>query len=183
MVRRISPPDRIRDDVSVDGAWRFSEAFDGTQSWYRDRNHPDPTEATGSALAAHRWAGARLDHQRPLKHMTGRGCTLRDCGLQSSARGRLFPAVQISMLDHFAETVFIDAAGRIAGHRLDLPAAGDEERELEVCVEEWGLHEGLVHPVRSTVIDRATGEAIAEIILQDVRFDSFAAGVFNLTSD
>lgn len=183
MVRRISPPDRIRDDVSVDGAWRFSEAFDGTRAWFLDKNHPDPTEATGLALAVHRWAGTRLDHMQPLKHLTRRGCTLRDCGLQSTVRGHLLPAVQVSMLDYFTETVFIDEAGRIAAHHLDLPAAGDEEREMEVCVDEWGQHDGLVHPVRSIVIDRNTGGTVAEIIVTDVCLEAYAPGVFNLTTN
>jgi hypothetical protein len=87
------------------------------------------------------------------------------------------------MLDYFAETVFIDEAGRIAAHHLDLPAAGDDERELEVCVDEWGQHDGLVHPVRSTVLDRITGESVAQIIVTDVRLEPCLAEVFNLSAD
>ena len=183
LVRRIAPPDRTRDDVSVDDAWRFSEAFDGARAWYRDKSHRDPAEATGLALAALRWAGIRLDHMRPLKQLKHLGCTLQDCGLRSTVRGQLLPAVQISMLDYFAETVFIDEAGRIAAHHLDLPAAGDDEREMEVCVDEWGQHDGLVHPVRSTVLDRITGESVAQIIVTDVRLEPYLAEVFNLSVD
>jgi hypothetical protein len=116
IVRRISPPDRLRDDVSVNGAWRYSESFDGSRAWYLDKDHRDPTKATGRALAAQRWAGTLLDHMQPLKHLTRLGCTLKDCSLQSTARGQWLPAVQISMLDYFAETVFIDEGGRIVAH-------------------------------------------------------------------
>jgi len=183
MVQRISPPDQIRDDVSVNGVWRFSESFDGTRAWYLDKDHLKPTEATGRALSAQRWAGTLLDHLQPLKQLTRLGCTLKDCGLQSTARGQWLPSVQISMLDYFAETVFIDERGRIVAHHWDLPEAGDEEREEEVCVDEWGQHDGLVHPVRSTVLDRDTGETVAEIIVTDVCFEPYLGEVFNLSAD
>lgn len=183
IARRISPPDRFRDDVSVNGKWRFSEAFDGSRAWYLDKDHQKPTEATGRALAADRWAGTLLDHMQPLNHLKRLGCTLKDCGLQSTARGQRLPAVQISMLDDFAETVFIDERGRIVAHHLDLPEAGDEEQELEVCVDEWGQHDGLVHPVRSTVLDRNTGETVAEIIVTDVCLEPYLEEVFNLSAD
>jgi hypothetical protein len=181
ILRRISPPDRLRDDVSVDGAWRFSEAFDGARAWYLDTDHRDPTEATGRALAAHRWAGIRLDHMQPLERLTRLGCALKDCGRRLTARGQSLRAIRISLLDDFAETVFIDELGRIVAHHWDLPEAGDEEQELEVCVDEWGRHEGLVHPVRSTVLDRVTGGTVAEIIVTDVRSEPYSAGIFDLT--
>ncbi len=167
----------------MNGVWRFSEAFDGTRAWYLDKNHRDPTEATGRALAAHRWAGTRLDHMQPLKQLKRLGCTLKDCGLQSTARGQSLRAVQISMLNYFAETVFIDELGRIVAHHWDLPEAGDEEQELEVCVDEWGQHNGLVHPVRSTVLDRNTGGTVAEIIVTDVCSEPYLEKVFNLSAD
>jgi hypothetical protein len=168
IVRRISPPNRLRDDVSVNGEWRYSESFDGTRAWYLDKDHRNPTKATGRALAAQRWAGTLLDHMQPLKQLQRLGCMLKDCGPQSTARGQQFPTVQISMLDYFAETVFIDEIGRIVAHHWDLPEAGDEDQELEVCVDEWDQHDGLVHPVRSTVLDRNTGGTVAEIIVTDV---------------
>ena len=84
------------------------------------------------------------------------------------------------MLDHFAETVFIDQRGRIVAHHWDLPEAGDEEQELEVCVDEWGQHDGLAHPVRSTVLDRNTGENVAEIIVTDVCLEPYSEEVFSL---
>ena len=183
IVRRISPPNRLRDDVSVNGAWRYSESYDGTRTWYLDKDHRDPTEATGRALAAQRWAGTLLDHMQPLKQLKSLGCTLKDCGLQSTARGQRLPTIQILMLDYFAETVFIDERGRIVAHHWDLPEAGDEEQELEVSVDEWGQHDGLVHPVRSTVLDRNTGETVAEIIVTDVRIEPYLAEVFNLSTE
>jgi len=182
IVRRISPPCLLRDDVSVNGKWRYSESFDGTRAWYLDKDHRQPTEATGHALAAQRWAGALLDHMQPLKQMQRLGCTLKDRGIQFTARGQSFRAVQISMLDHFAETIFIDELGRIVAHHWDLPEAGKDEPELEVCVDEWGKHEGLVHPIRSTVLDRNTGETIAEIIVTDVCLEPYLGEVFNLSA-
>jgi len=87
------------------------------------------------------------------------------------------------MLDYFAETIFLDDRARIVAHCLDLPEAGEDEQELEVCVDEWGQHDGLVHPVRSTVLDRNTGETVAEIIVTDVRVEPYVKEVFNLTAD
>ena len=136
LVRRVSPPNRIRDDLSVDGQWRFSESFDGERAWYRDKDHSSPTLAT-RALAFYRWTGTRLDYLQPLTHMVRLGCTLEDRGIQSTADGQLLPAIQIAMLDQFAETVFLDEKGRIVAHHLDLPEAGEEERELEVLIREW----------------------------------------------
>lgn len=183
IVRRISPPNRLRDDVSINGVWRFSEAFDGTRAWYLDKDHPVPAEATGRALAALRWEGTQLDHMQPLKQLKRLGCTLKDCGLQSTARGQSLRAVQISMLDYFAETVFIDEFGRIVAHHWDLPEADDEEQDLEVCVDEWGQHDGLVHAVRSTVLDRIDGGTLAEIIVTDVCWEPYSEDVFNLSAD
>jgi hypothetical protein len=183
LVRRISPPNRLRDDVAVNGVWRYSESFDGTRAWYLDKDHRKPTQATGRALAAQRWAGTLLDHLQPLKQLTRLGCKLKDCGLQPTARGQRLRAVQISMLDYFAETVFIDERGRIVAHHWDLPEAGDEEQELEVCLDEWGQHDGLVHPVRSTVLDRDTGGTIAEIFVTDVRLEPYLGEVFKLFAD
>lgn len=183
IVCRISPPDRLRDDVSVNGLWRFSEAFDGEGAWYRDKDHWNPMLATGRALAAHRWAGTRLDHLQPLEQLKRLGCMLKDCGLQLTADGRSLRAIQVSMLDYFAETIFIDDRARVVAHRWDLPEAGEDGQELEVGVDEWGQHEGLVHPVRSTVLDRNSGETVAEIIVTDVRLERYTRGVFNLTAD
>ena len=181
IVRRISPPDRYRDDVFVDGKWRFSESYDGTRAWYRDKNHHDPTEATGRALAFHRWSGNRLDHLRPLAQLAQSGCTLKDGGVQSTVKRLRLPTIQISMLDDFAETVFIDGNGRIAAHHLDLAVAEDEDRELEVCVDEWSQSDGLVHPVRSTVLDRNSGETFAEIIVTDASMEPYSPQVFDLS--
>lgn len=84
---------------------------------------------------------------------------------------------------NYAETVFIDDRGRIVAHHWDLPEAGDEEQELEVCVDEWGGHDGLVHPVRSTVLDRNRGVTVAEIIVTDECLETCVPAVFDLTAD
>ena len=183
IIRRISPPNRYRDDVLVDGVWRFSEGFDGAHAWFRDKNHPNPTEATGRASAAHRWAGTLLDHLRPLKRLKTLGCTLRDCGVQSTVRGQRHRAVQIAMLDYFAETVFIDEDGRIIAHHWDLPPAEEEDRELEVCVDDWGEYDRLIHPVRSTVLDRANGGTVAEIVVTTGCVEPYVGAVFDLSAD
>lgn len=181
--RRISAPNRIRDDLAVDGAWRFSESFDGECAWYRDKSHPTPTLATGLALAAYRWTGVRLDHLQPLERLTRLGCRLEGRGFRSTGDGQSCRAIQISMLDQFAETVFLDGHGRIVAHHVDLPEAGEEERKLEVLVREWGEHQGLVHPVRSTVLDRTSGEMVAVILVTAVHFEPYRPEVFDLTAD
>ena len=183
IVRRISPPNRYRDDVSVNGAWRFSEGFDGTRAWYRDKAHPHSTEATGRALAGHHWAGTLLDHLRPIKQLKRLGCTLKDCGMQSTARGHRHRAVQISMLDYFAETVFIDEDGRIVAHHWDLPPADEDERELEVCVDNWGQHDGLAYPLHSTVLDRGNQDAVVEIFVTGACLEPCVAAIYNLSAD
>lgn len=150
---------------------------------FEDVNHRDPIQATGRALAAERWSGALLDHMRPLEQLKRLGCTLEDRGLQSTTDGRQLPAVQVSMLDDFAETIFLDDRARIVAHRWDVPEAGEDEHELEVRVDQWGQYDGLVHPVRSTVLHRNTGETVAEIIVTDARFESYVREVFDLTAD
>lgn len=181
-VRRIALPNRYRDDVWVDGEWRFAESFDGTIAWYQDRNDPIPKKSTARALASQRWSGTKLDYMRPLDDLPRLGCTLRDCGLVPTARDEPLPAVQIATNDPFAETLFIDDAGRIAAYHMDLPEAGEEEQELELCVDEWGRHDGIVLPVRSTVIDRDTRETVVEVIVSAVRLEPFREDVFNLTA-
>jgi len=167
----------------VNGVWRFSESFDGTRAWYLEKSGPGPKEATGRALAAQRWAGVLLDHLQPLDRLKQLGCVLQDCGLAPTARGETLRAVQVSMSGDFAETVFIDDQGRIAAYHMDLPEAGDDEQELEVCVDEWGRHDGLVHPVRATVLDRDTGRATAEIVVTSASWEPYSEAVFSLSAN
>ena len=181
VVRRLSTPDRFRTDLSVNGAWRFSESHDGTRAWVRDRENPGPTEAM-RALFAYRWSGVRLDHLRPLAELQGLGCTVEHAGRQHNVRRVVFDAVRIA-LGEFAETVFLDDDGRVVGHRLDLPEADEDERQIELLIEEWGSHDGLVHPVRSTALDRRTGEAFAEIVVSAARFEPYSPEVFDLRAD
>ncbi len=181
IVRRLSPPHRFRTDLSVDGEWRFSEAYDGARGWVRSRDDPGPTEAV-RALADYRWSGIRLDHLQPLEVLRNLGCMLSDAGMQPTTRGDRLQAVQIA-LGEFAETVLLDEAGRVAGHRLDLPEVDEEEQELEILVDDWGDHEGLVHPARSTVLDRKTGEAFAEVVVIGARFEPYSLEVFRLDAD
>ncbi len=182
IVRRVSPPCRYRDDLSVDGAWRFSEAFDGEQAWYRDHRHPAPTPATG-ALDVYRWAGLRLDHQQPLAALTRLGCTLADTAVQATFDGRLFPTVRVSLMDRFAETVFLDAEGRIAAHHLDRPEPDEEDRDLETWIREWRTDNGVVHPARALVVDRRTGEDVAEILVIRAATEPFSPEVYTLMAD
>ncbi len=180
VVRRTATPNRYRDDLSVDGAWRFSESFDGARAWYRDGRHPTPTPATGIALEAYRWTATRLDHLQPLDALPALGCTVEDAGRQKTHDGTGWRAMRIGMGGRFVEMVYLDEHGRIAAHHLEVPEAAEDERDLEARVREWGEHDGLVHPVRTTVIDRRTGETVAEVVVAEAAFDPYDFDVFTL---
>ena len=179
VVRRTVAPNRYRDDLSVDGGWRFSESFDGERAWYRDARHPTPTLATGIALDAYRWTGTRLDHLQPLDALPALGCTVEDAGRQTTHDGTAWRAVRLAM-GRFVETLYLDEQGRIAAHHVDLPEADDDERDLEARVRAWGEHDGLVHPVRTTVLDRRTGETVAEVVVAEAAFEPYDFDVFTL---
>lgn len=183
IVRRLAAPNRFRDDLSVDGAWRYSEAFDGARARHRDRKRPRPKRAGGEALDAYRWIAARLDHFQPLETLTKLGCTVEAVGRQKTFDGQDWSGVLVSMLDDtFAEMLYLDSRGRVAAHHMELPPVEDEDRDLESIVRAWDECEGLAYPAQSTVVDRKTGEVVADVVVVHAAFEPFDAGVFDLST-